>query len=223
MGSENRYQVVLFDLDGTLTDPKPGITRSVRYALEHMGIAAPDLDAFTPFIGPPLHHSFARYYGFDEAQSREAIAYYREYFAATGLYENAVYPGIPEMLAELQERGQRLMVATSKPTVYARQVLEHFQLDFYFEQVVGSNLDLTRSDKAQIIAEALGALADSPRESVVMVGDREHDIRAGRANHVASIGVTYGYGSRAELHDAGATAIAASVDDLAALLLGARD
>jgi phosphoglycolate phosphatase len=218
MGSGTPIQVVLFDLDGTLTDPKSGITRSVSYALEHMGVAVPDLNALTRFIGPPLHHSFARYYGFDDAQAREAVAYYREYFAETGLYENAVYSGIPEMLAQLRERRQRLVIATSKPTVYARQILEHFQLDTYFEQVVGSDLDLTRSDKAQIIAEALGALPGVEREAVVMVGDREHDILGARANGIAAIGVTYGYGSLAELRDAGASAIAASVDELATLL-----
>ena len=216
--SERRYEVVLFDLDGTLTDPKPGITRSVRYALEHLGVAVPDLEALTRFIGPPLHLSFARFYGFDEMKAREAVSRYREYFAETGLYENAVYPGIPNLLARLQEHGHRLLVATSKPTVYARQILEHFQLDRYFEQVVGSDLDLTRSDKAQIIAEALAGQADMARDVVVMVGDREHDILGARANRIASIGVTYGYGSLAELRDAGATAIAATVDELAALL-----
>lgn len=219
MVSDSVYQLILFDLDGTLTDPKPGITRSVRYALQRMGVAAPDLDALTCFIGPPLHHSFARYHGFDEAQTREAVAYYREYFAETGLYENMVYPGIPELLARLQGHERQLAVATSKPTVYARRILEHFALNGYFIQVAGSHLDLTRSDKAEVIAEALAAHNDVERAAVVMVGDREHDILGARANWIDAIGVTYGYGSLEELRQAGATGIAASVDELAAMLI----
>jgi phosphoglycolate phosphatase len=222
VGDGHTYQLVLFDLDGTLTDPKPGITRSVAYALERMGIEVDDPDTLTPFIGPPLHQSFARYYGFDEAQARMAVALYREYFAETGLYENAVYPGIADLLERLHSRDRRLFVATSKPTIYARRILEHFELHGYFEQIVGSDLDLTRADKEQIIAEILATHEEAAREMAVMVGDREHDIIGARANQIDSIGVTYGYGSLAELRDAGATAIAASVDELAALLVQPR-
>ena len=212
------YQLMLFDLDGTLTDPKPGITRAVRYALARYDIAVADLDSLVPFIGPPLHQSFIRFYGFDDAQAREAVAFYREYFAEHGLYENAVYPGIPELLARLQSRERRLIVATSKPTVYARRIIEHFQLSAYFAQVVGSDLDLIRSDKALIIADVLSAYPDVAREAVVMVGDREHDIIGARSHHLDAIGVTYGYGALAELQAAGATSIAASVAELADLL-----
>ncbi|HEU0026479.1 MAG TPA: HAD family hydrolase [Ktedonobacterales bacterium] len=219
MGEASRYQLILFDLDGTLTDPKPGITRAVAHALAHYGIAVADLDALISFIGPPLHHSFARYYGFDDRQAREAVTYYREYFAEIGLYENTVYSGIPELLDRLQTAGRRLIVATSKPTVYARRILEHFQLAAYFTQVVGSELDLSRTDKAQIIGDVLNEYSDMAREAVVMVGDREHDIIGARAHDLDAIGVTYGYGSLAELRAAGATAIAESVAKLGGLLV----
>jgi phosphoglycolate phosphatase len=210
---------VLFDLDGTLTDPKPGITQSVRYALAKFGIPVADLDSLTPFIGPPLLDSFRRTYGFDEGQARRAVSYYREYFAERGLFENAVYPGIPALLGELRSRGTRLIVATSKPTVYAERILRHFDLSAPFEQVCGSDLDLSRSEKAAIIAEILDQLPGVPRDEIVMVGDREHDVLGARANRVAAIGVTYGYGTVAELEAAEPVALATSVAELAALLL----
>ncbi len=219
MDTARDYRLILFDLDGTLTDPKPGITRAVRHALARYDIAVDDLDTLTPFIGPPLHHSFTRFYGFSDDQAREAVGYYREYFAETGLYENAVYPGIPQMLERLRESGRRLIIATSKPTIYAQRIVEYFQLDRYFTQIVGSNLDLTRSDKALIIGDILDAYPDVRREEIVMVGDREHDVFGARAHDVDAVGVTYGYGSLAELQAAGATAIAQSVADLANLLM----
>ncbi|HEX9035918.1 MAG TPA: HAD hydrolase-like protein [Ktedonobacterales bacterium] len=222
MGCGKTYGVILFDLDGTLTDPKSGITRSVRYALEHIGVTAPDLDALTCFIGPPLRQSFTRYYGFDAEQAQQAVAFYREYFSDQGIYENAVYPGIAGLLARLMRGGCQLAVATSKPEVYARRILEHFALDGYIAQIEGSNLDLTRSDKAEIIAEVLAAYPGVDRSAIVMVGDREHDVLGARANQIDAIGVTYGYGSLAELRAAGATAFAASVDALS-LLLEPRD
>lgn len=219
MRGAGAYRLILFDLDGTLTDPKPGITRAAQYALAQYDIPVADLDTLIPFIGPPLHHSFERYYGFDAEQTREAVGFYREYFAEIGLYENAVYPGIPRLLSQLQAAGRRLIVATSKPTVYAQRIVGHFQLAAYFTRIEGSNLDLTRTDKAQIIGAILGAYPDVARSEVVMVGDREHDIIGARAHDLDAIGVSYGYGSPAELRAAGATAIAGSVAELAALLL----
>jgi phosphoglycolate phosphatase len=214
------YDTLLFDLDGTLTDPRPGITRSVQYALAHLGIAAPDLDALTPFIGPPLVESFQRYYALDDASAQRALLWYREYFAATGLYENAVYPGIPELLTALRGRGRRLLVATSKPTIYAERILAHFQLDHHFERIVGSNLDGTRTAKSAVIAYALATLHPQPvATTTVMIGDREHDILGAQLNRLASIAVAYGYGSPAELRAAAPTHHIATVVELAALLL----
>ncbi len=219
MGTTRAYDFILFDLDGTLTDPKPGITRAVQYALARYDIAVSDLDTLTPFIGPPLHQSFTRYYGFDDKQAMDAVAFYREYFSETGLYENAVYPGIPQLLDRLSAANRRLIVATSKPTIYAKRIIEHFQLDSYFTQVVGSDLDLTRVDKALIIADILSEYPDVARDAIVMVGDREHDIIGARAHDLDAIGVSYGYGSLAELQTAGATAIAGTVDELASFLM----
>lgn len=216
------YDTILCDLDGTLTDPQLGITRSVAYALAKFGIAVPDRAALNPFIGPPLHESFARVYGFDRAQAFQAVAYYREYFTDTGLYENAVYPGIPALLGDLVAHGQRLVVATSKPTVYATRILAHFHLDSYFTAIAGSNLDGTRTAKAEVIAHALTVLG-SPPTRAVMIGDREHDIIGARANGLDSIGVLYGYGSLAEITAAKPTAIAASVAELVTLLSESAD
>lgn len=218
MGIAPKYQLILFDLDGTLTDPKVGITRAVQHALARFDIAVTDLDSLKPFIGPPLHHSFARYYGFDRVQAREAVAFYREYFTDTGIYENTVYPGIPQLLDRLSAAERRLIVATSKPTIYAQRIVDHFQMSPYFTRVVGSNLDLTRTGKAEIIADILTLYPDVAREAIVMIGDREHDIIGARAHHLDAIGVTYGYGSLAELQAAGAIAIAGSVAELASLL-----
>lgn len=218
MGIAPKYQLILFDLDGTLTDPKVGITRAVQHALARFDISVTDLDSLKPFIGPPLHHSFARYYGFDRVQAREAVAFYREYFTDTGIYENTVYPGIPQLLDRLSAAERRLIVATSKPTIYAQRIVDHFQMSPYFTRVVGSNLDLTRTGKAEIIADILTLYPDVAREAIVMIGDREHDIIGARAHHLDAIGVTYGYGSLAELQAAGATAIAGSVAELASLL-----
>ncbi len=200
---------VYFDLDGTLTDPKPGITRCIRYALERMGHAAPSEDELTWCIGPPLRPSLAVLVG--ETNADRALALYRERFADVGLYENAIYPGIAELLTAL--RGRRLFVATSKPRVYAERILIHFGIAHYFEHVFGSELDGTRADKGALLAHALAATGTAPEKSA-MIGDREHDMIGARANAMAGIGVLYGYGSEAELRRAGARGIYATPDDL---------
>lgn len=212
------YQYILFDLDGTLTDPGVGIINSVRYALQQYGLDG-DPEFLRRFIGPPLVDSFMEYYGFDEAKAKEAVAYYREYFGPRGIFENQLYPGIPELLQTLVERGKKLALATSKPTVYARQILTHFQLDRYFaeEMIVGSYLDGRRTLKSEVIATVL-ALLPPEKDKAVMVGDRKFDIDGARANGIAAIAVTYGYGERAELEAAGPTHFAATVPELLALL-----
>ena len=208
---------LLFDLDGTLTDPGTGITKSVQYSLEKFDIQVEDLKALHKFVGPPLGESFRRYFGFSEDQSHLAIDYYREYFSEKGLYENEVYPGIPALLANLKERGVTTAVATSKPTRYARKILENFQLDHWFDEIIGSNLDNTRTDKQEIIAFALDRINRSSRESL-MIGDRKHDIAGAKANRVESVGVLYGYGHRDELKTAGAEYIAENVTELGRIL-----
>ncbi|MBO5197164.1 MAG: HAD family hydrolase [Lachnospiraceae bacterium] len=215
----NHYTTVLFDLDGTLTDPKVGITSSVAYALKSFGIAVEDLDSLRPFIGPPLKESFMVYYGFSDEQASEAVSKYREYFSVTGIFENEVYEGIPELLSALKCAGRRVILATSKPKIYAEQILEHFGLAKYFDYVAGSELDGTRVKKAEVIDYALAQVGIADRSCAVMVGDRLHDILGAKETGLPSIGVLYGYGNRPELETAGADRIAADVAELERLLL----
>jgi phosphoglycolate phosphatase len=211
-------QAVLFDLDGTLTDPKLGITRSIQHALRKRGLPVPDADALAPWIGPPLEQSFRERVGLAPDDAARAVADYREYFEPRGMYENAVYPGIPELLERLRANGVRLALATSKPTLYAERILVHFELAPHFEHVVGSFLDGRRTDKAELVADALALLDGVPRERAVLVGDRRHDLLGARANGIAAIAVGYGYGAREELIDAGAERLAESVAALGRLL-----
>jgi phosphoglycolate phosphatase len=215
------YDLVLFDLDGTLTDPKPGITRCVRHALAHFGIAVDDPDALTPFIGPPLADSFARFYGFDAEQSHWAIEKYRERFATIGLFENAVYPGIPEALRALTATGASLAIASSKPTVFVERIVHHFEIGEHFSLLAGSNLDRTRVAKEEVIAHVLATLPGFDPLRTIMVGDREHDVHGARANDLSTIAVSYGYGTREELETARPVAIVDSVAELSAILSGA--
>lgn len=215
----NNKQYILFDLDGTLTDPVVGITNSVAYALASFDIQVEDKTALRDFIGPPLGDSFRENYGFSEAESRRAIEKYREYFADKGIFENEVYPGIPQLLARLKAQGKMTLVATSKPEVFARRILEHFGLSQYFDLIRGSNLDGSRVKKAEVIACALEGLPVRETGQAVMVGDRKHDILGAKAQGLESIGALYGYGSRGELSAAGADWLAADVQELSALLL----
>ena len=213
------YEYILFDLDGTLTDPKLGITKSVAYALKSYGIEVEDLDSLLKFIGPPLKDSFIKYYGFSEEQGAEAVERYREYFKPYGIYENKVYDGVENMLSKLLKCGKKVILATSKPTVFANVILEHFNLKQYFTCVVGSELDGSRVKKGEVVAEALRQAGVTNKSAAVMVGDREHDIFGARENGIDSVGVLYGYGNRAELETAGAGYIVESVEELFECLL----
>lgn len=213
---------LLFDLDGTLTDPKLGITTCVQYALHSMGIEEPDLDKLEPFIGPPLKESFMTFYNMDEEQAGQAVAKYRERFQDTGLFENKLYKGIPEMLRTLQSKGMYLAVASSKPTVYVQRILEHFDIAKYFKVVVGSELDGTRVNKDEVVQEALNQLfAYMPikKSEVYMIGDRKFDVEGAKAMKIESVAVTYGYGSMEELKAAKADYIVQSVEELQSFLL----
>ena len=211
------YNVVLFDLDGTLTDSKIGITKSVQYALSKFNIREDNLDNLESFIGPPLSDSFQQIYGFDASQAQHAVDFYREYFSTSGIHENVVYPGIPALLADLKSKGKQLVVATSKPTVFANQILKAFNLHQYFATIVGSHLDGTRSLKTEIIAHALSTLGKRGENSTVMVGDREHDVIGAQGNAIDSIAVTYGYGSLFELQRANPTYFVHAVEDIKVL------
>ena len=215
----NGKPVLFFDLDGTLTDPKEGITRSVEYALSAFGIRVASRDDLTCFIGPPLAESFMVYYAMSQEEAARAVQIYREYFSVTGLFENQVYPGIRQLLEDARAMGRRLAVATSKPAVFARQILEHFGLLELFDFLSGSELDGSRIDKGEVILYAMEQMKIQNPGEVVMIGDRKHDVQGARDAGVRrSVGVLYGYGSRPGREQAGAWRIAATVDELAALL-----
>jgi len=205
---------ILFDLDGTISDPKMGITKSVRYSLKSFGIEIDNTDELTPFIGPPLRDSYKKFYGFTDSEAETAVAKYREYFAETGIFENTLYNGIAEMLKALKTLDKTLVIATSKPTVYAVRILEHFNIGEYFKFVSGSELDGTRSKKDEVIAFAMKNCGITSADRAIMVGDREHDIIGAKKSGIDSVGVLYGYGDYAELSGAGATYIAESVEKL---------
>lgn len=207
------YQNILFDLDGTLTDPKQGITKSVQYALAKFDIVVENLDALEPFIGPPLEVSFKAFYHMSEADAKKAVSYYREYFSATGIYENMIYPDIEKLLKTLKDKGRRLIVATSKPTVFAEQILKYFKIEDYFDGVYGSNLDGSMVEKSEIIAYIVENIV-SRDETVVMIGDRKYDIIGAQKNGVDSIAVGYGYGSKDELQICDPTYYASNVEEL---------
>ena len=206
-------QYLLFDLDGTLTDPMVGITSSVQYALEKFGVRVRYLKELIPFIGPPLAESFQKFYGFSKEDAERAIQYYREYYAPKGIFENEVYEGISEMLAHLTEAGFTLLVATSKPTVFAKKVLKHFGIEDYFSFVGGSELDGSRTKKAEVISYILKICGIRAKEAI-MIGDRRHDIEGGKACGLESVGVLYGYGTEQELTEAGADHIIRTVAEL---------
>ena len=212
-----QYKVLALDLDGTLTDPGEGITRSVAYALSFFGIEVKDRTALYPFIGPPLVDSFSTFYGFSPEQARQAVERYREYFSRQGIFENELYPGIKELLEDLKRHGVRILLASSKPELYARKILEHFQLLPFFDFVAAATMDDTRSKKTDVVRYALESCGISP-DRAVMIGDRHHDIEGAKDNALESIGVLWGYGSREELSAAGATLLAESVPQLASLL-----
>lgn len=208
----------LFDLDGTLTDPKEGITKSVQYALRHFGIETENLDELCCFIGPPLKDSFMEYYGFSEEQAGKAIDVYREYFSGKGLYENKAYEGVAEVLQSFLNVGKKLYVASSKPEVFVRMILKHFELDSYFTFMGGADMGETRVKKADVIRYVLEECGIRDLDKTVMIGDRKHDVLGAKEIGIASVGVLYGYGSEQELKAAGADVLAETIFDLQNLL-----
>ena len=211
------YKTILFDLDGTLTDPGLGITNSVAYALKKYGIEVENRQSLYSFIGPPLNDSFKKYYGFSDEKAMEAIWCYREYFAEKGLYENEVYEGVEQLLGKIKESGRKIVLATSKPEQFAERILEHFDLRKYFDVVAGASMDEKRNKKGDVIKYAMEK-GGFTSDGAVMIGDREHDVFGAKENGIDTIGVLYGYGSRDELEKAGAMHIAQTVEDIFALL-----
>lgn len=214
------YQYIFFDLDGTLTNPKEGITKCVQYALRHYGIEEPDLDKLEPFIGPPLIGSFMEFYGLEEEQARGDVVKYRERFKDTGIFENVVYQGIPEMLEELQRQGKLLVVASSKPEEYVLRILERFGLRAYFCEVVGASMDESRTAKADVIREAFARLniTEEMKAHILMVGDRKHDVEGAAACGIDCLGTYIGFARPGELEEAGAVYIAHTVEEMREIL-----
>lgn len=214
------YKTILFDLDGTLTDSAPGIIHSVQYALKKYGIEARDSD-LRSFIGPPLIHSFQEQFGFDHEKALEAVVYYREYFTAGGMFENSVYPGIEDLLKKLKEDGRTLCVATSKPELFSKQILEHFALTEYFDFIGGAAMDESRTRKVEVLEYALQEMQADPAEAV-MIGDRKDDMEAAHHLGTGNIGVLYGYGSKEELVNAGASVFAETPQDIYRIISGSK-
>ena len=208
---------ILFDLDGILTDPGTGITKSVQYSLKKYQIDIKDLSKLYKFVGPPLKDSYMKYFSFSDEKAAEAVEYYREYYSEKGIYENSVYDGVPELLEWLKKRGLKIALATSKPTRFAKTIIRHFKMDRFFDQIIGSNLDNSRTDKKEIIEEALGRLKKKNSE-VLMIGDRKFDIVGAKANGVKSVGVLYGYGSKEEIENEGPNFIAKNAADLGRII-----
>ncbi len=209
---------IFFDLDGTLTDSAEGITNSVAYVLARYGIKVEDKSSLNVFVGPPLVESFMKYYGFDREKARASVGIYREYFEDKGMFENAVYPGIPELLDGLRKDGYKLYVATSKPEQYSVKILEHFGLAEYFEMIGGADMNETRVHKGDVIRYVMESCGLINPDEIVMIGDRENDMNGAKQNHMDSVGVLYGYGSREELENAGAGHIAETVEELGKVL-----
>lgn len=213
-------EYILIDLDGTISDSEEGITKSVQYALKHLGIEIDDLSSLRKHIGPPLHDGFKEFWDLNEEQATYAVSKYREQYSTTGIFQNQLYPGIKELLIDLKESGKKVIMATSKPEFFAKKIMEYFDLTKYFDDICGSSMDGTRSKKGDVIRYALEQNNLTDLENIVMIGDRFHDIDGAVENGIASIGVLYGFGSKEELIAAKADMIAATVDELRTILLG---
>jgi len=214
-----KYETILFDLDGTLTDPGKGITSGVAYALDYFGNKYENLESLNHFIGPPLREHFMEYCCVDREKGEEYVAKYREYYAVTGIYENVVYDGIEKMLMELKENGKKIVLATSKPEKFALIILEHFNLIKYFDFVAGALMSNTRTKKDEVIAYALENVNGFNLDTTIMVGDRMHDVHGAAKFGIDTIGVTFGYGSYEELSSAGAKVTVNTVEELTKELL----
>ena len=214
-----KIENVLFDLDGTLTDPGIGITNSVWYALKLRNIEVASREELFRFIGPPLLNSYMQYYGLEEDDARQAITDFRVYFEKSGIFENEIYEGIPEMLKTLTEAGKRVYLATSKPEKYARMILDHFDITKYFTFICGNTMAEDRSRKEDVIAFIREACPEVGSDNSIMVGDRVYDIEGGRAHGMQTVGVTFGYAAEGELEASNATYVAHSVTELTEILM----
>ena len=215
------YQYILFDLDGTLTDPREGITKSVQYALAHMGIDEPDLTKLEPFIGPPLMDSFMEYYGFSLEEAQKATEFYRENFTVKGLYQNELFEGVPEMLQSLKAKGRVIAIASSKPEAFVQRILDNFEISQYFDYVCGSTMNEKRTKKEEVIEELLRRmnLSEEEKKQMLMVGDRKFDVEGAAYFGIPCLGLTLGFAAEGELEKAGAAAIVDSIKGIEEFVL----
>lgn len=211
------FDLILFDLDGTLTDPKEGITKSVQYALSACGVEENDLEQLTVFIGPPLVDGFMDFYGFAREKALFAVEKYRERFRDVGIFENRMFSGVAQMLKTLKDAGKKIALATSKPRVFAQRILEHYGIADYFDVVVGAELDGRLNEKDAVIREVLCRCPDA--KSPVMVGDRSYDVAGAHICGVPCVGVRFGYAKPDELEHAGADWIVEDMAELSAFLM----
>lgn len=213
------YDIILFDLDGTLTDSKLGITNAIMFALEKFNIKVKERSELFKCIGPPLVYSFSTFFNFSKEDTEKAVKYYREYYSDKGVFENEVYEGIEDLLKVLKENGKRIYLTTSKPEFYARKILEHFCLDKYFDYIGGASMDGSINTKEEVIRYVFDTCGIKNISDVVLIGDRKHDVEGAKAVGIDTIGVLFGYGSFEELKEAGATYIAKDTEEVKRILL----
>lgn len=217
------YKYVFFDLDGTITEPEEGIINGVLFALSKFGITVEDRTTLYPYIGPPLRDSFRDYHGLSEEDTEQAILYYREYYSTKGIYQNDIMPGMEQAFQTLRQHGCHLYVATSKPELYAKQILQHLKLDGYFDIIAGSTFDKARDTKAAVIEYLItGIAADQVKPSadeIIMVGDRKFDVIGARAFGIDTIGVLFGYGSKEEFESCDCRYVAADAEEMVQMIL----
>lgn len=212
--NDMKIKYVLFDLDGTLTDPAEGITASVNYALKKFGRDVDDMTLLYKYIGPPLVRSFIEFEGMTQEEAYEGLKYYRENFIKEGIFQNEIYVGIEELLLKLKNSGYAIILATSKPEELAEQILEHFDIKRYFDFIAGNTLDEKRQTKREVIEHILNHYPEIERENAIMVGDRRYDVEGAAQCGIDTIGVLYGYGGAEELSTAGAKLLARSPEDV---------
>ncbi len=214
-----KYSTIAFDLDGTLTDPERGLIASFSYALGKMGIDYGDKKSLKRFIGPPLYDEWQRVYGFTPEQSSEALLIFREFFAVYGWWDNELYQGVAQMLKKLKGSGKTIVLATSKPEMFAKKILKLFDIDKYFDFIGGASTDKTRDKKWEVIEYVLAEIGSPSRSECILVGDRVYDAEGAAMCGIDSLGVLYGHGSREEIESSGFTMIAETVDDITDILL----
>ena len=217
-----QYRYLFFDLDGTLWDSREGITKAVRYALEQMGYESPDLQDFNKFIGPPLTESFPEYYVMTMEKVRKSVGYFREYFTKTGIYQNRLFDGVPEMLKTLKDAGRILCTASSKPEAHVKITLDYFHITDYFDHICGATLDESRSGKKEVLEELIrriGLTEEELHKEVLMIGDRKHDVQGAAAFGIPCLGTSMGFAPEGELESAGALAIVNSLQEMTDYIL----